>query len=350
MKKTSVLILFSLPSPFLPSGAPDIIGAESVLARLAGVQKALISMDYPVQVLEAKDELLALEGKILQAKSAIIFNLCEEFHGQSRLEMNVAAILEILGVPFTGSSALTLGLSQDKAKTKAILSYHGLATPDHRVWVPGQDPTSLGLRFPLIVKPTREDASLGIDQDAYIQDEKALARQTQKIYQDYRQPVLIEEYIDGRELNVSIIGNQTPMALPVSEIDFSKMPTHLPKICSYAAKWLEDSPEFRCTVPICPAPLSPEEEKRVTEVSLRAYQIMECREYARVDIRLSPDGTPFILEINANPDISQDAGMARSAKKAGFTYPEFIAQILELAAQRVRSSRPVLHPSSLPST
>jgi D-alanine-D-alanine ligase len=344
LKKPLVLILFSMPSPYLPNGKADVIGPESVLHRLADVEKAIQSLGYPVQTLEAKGELCRFGKTILEIGPQVIFNLCEEYHGQSRWEMNVAAILEILGIPFTGSSALTLGLSQDKAKTKAILSYHGLATPAHRLWVPGEDPSRFDLRFPLIVKPIREDASLGIDQNALVRDPDALARQIQKIYQDYHQPVLVEEYIDGRELNVSILGNENPKALPISEIDFSQMPAHLPKICSYAAKWLEDSPEFRYTIPRCPALLSPEEEKKVVDVSLRAYRIMECRDYARVDIRLSEEGIPFILEINANPDISHDAGMTRSAKAAGYTYPDFIGRILQLALDRNASGLSSPHP------
>ncbi|MCX5908248.1 MAG: hypothetical protein NTY64_13975 [Deltaproteobacteria bacterium] len=181
---------------------------------------------------------------------------------------------------------------------------------------------------------------MGIDQDSFILDAGALNRQMHKIFENYRQPVLVEEYIEGRELNVSILGNENPQILPISEIDFSKMPPGLPKICSYDAKWEEGSPEFRFTIPRCPASLTPEEEIRIQGVSLLAYQIMECRDYGRVDIRMQTDGTPFILEINANPDISRDAGMTRSAKKAGYTYPEFIGRILEHALIRIETSPP----------
>jgi D-alanine-D-alanine ligase len=253
--------------------------------------------------------------------------------------MNIAALLELLDIPFTGSSALALGLSQDKGKTKSILAHQGLPTPAYCVWQPGMDRRLSGLQFPLIIKPLLEDASLGIDNDAYIPDEKTLKQQVRKIYQGYGQPALVEEYIDGRELNVSILGNENPQVLPISEIDFSSMPPGLPKICSYAAKWVENSREFSSTVPCCPAPLSPPVEKKIKEVSLEAYRIMDCRDYARVDIRLSPQGIPYVLEINANPDISPDAGMTRSAKTAGFTYSEFIARIVEISWARYRTPR-----------
>lgn len=339
MKEPAVLILYSLPAPFFPDGTPDIFGQESVLSRLSAVQQALISSGYPVQSLEAQGDLAALLKKIRVSKTDLVFNLCEEFLGRTRLEMNIAALLELLDIPFTGSSALALGLSQDKGKTKSLLAHQGLPTPAYCVWQPGMDRLLSELRFPLIIKPLREDASLGIDNEAFIPDEKTLKQRVQKIYRGYGQPVLVEEYIDGRELNVSILGNESPQALPISEIDFSSMPPGLPRICSYAAKWVENSPEFSSTVPRCPASLSSPLEKKVKEVSLAAYRIMECRDYARVDIRLSPQGIPYVLEVNANPDISQDAGMTRSAKTAGFTYTEFIARIVEISWARCRSLR-----------
>jgi D-alanine-D-alanine ligase len=296
-------------------------------------------LGYSIQTREAEKRLPALLEEILAAKADLVFNLCEEFFGQTRLEMNIAALLELLDLPFTGSSAFVLGLSQDKGKTKAILAHHNIPTPFYRVWEPGKDELLTGLSFPLMVKPLYEDASLGIDNGAFVQDEKALREQVQKIYQQYGQSVLVEEFIDGRELNVSVLGNEDPQVLPISEIDFSSMPPELPKICGYAAKWDKDSKEYCHTVPRCPAVLSPEIEKEVLQVSLQTYRIMECRDYARVDIRLSPKGIPYVLEVNANPDISPDAGLIRSAKAAGFSYADLIGRIVEIALARSKSLR-----------
>ncbi len=336
MKKPAVLILYTLPAPFFPDGTPDLIGVKSVLSRLRAVEKALRSLEYSVKKLEATGDISAIVQKIQAARFDLIFNLCEEFQGNTRWEMHLAALLEVLDKPFTGSSALTLGLSQDKGKTKSLLAHFGLPTPAYRVW-DRKKPGSMGrLKYPLIIKPVREDASLGIGNDALTQDEQAIETQVKKIQKVYGQPALIEEYIEGRELNVSILGNEEAQVLPISEIDFSTMPPEYPRICGYAAKWLEDSEEFKHTVPRCPADLPPEVEKRVKEVSLEAYRILDCRDYARVDVRLNSDGIPYILEINANPDISPDSGISRSAKNAGYSYAEFIEKIVELAEARTR--------------
>jgi D-alanine-D-alanine ligase len=339
MNRRSILILYSLPHPFLPDGSVDIFGPKSVLSRLQAVKESLLSLGYTIKVLKMEDELSPLVGKILRSRAQLIFNLCEEFHGQSRLEMNIAALLELLHIPFTGSSALVLGLSQDKGKTKSILGHYGIPTPRYVVWPPGERVSVSHLQKPLFVKPLREDASLGIGNDAFARNSSSLLSKVKKIHRLHHQPALVEEYIEGRELNVSILGNETPQVLPISEIDFSTLPKGLPKICGYEAKWVENSPEFHHTIPRCPAPLPVKLERLVREVALQAYRAMECRDYGRVDIRLSPDGTPYVLEINANPDISPDAGMPRSAKAAGLTYPELIGRIADLAWARARSSK-----------
>jgi D-alanine-D-alanine ligase len=341
MNRRSILILYSLPHPLLPDGSVDIFGPKSVLSRLQAVKESLLSLGYTIKVLKMEDELSPLVGKILRSGADLIFNLCEEFHGQTRLEMNVAALLELMPIPFTGSSALVLGLSQDKGKTKSILGHYGIPTPPFIVWPPGERIATSGLKRPLFVKPLREDASLGIDNDAIARNSSSLLSIVAKVHRLHHQPALVEEYIEGRELNVSILGNEAPQVLPISEIDFSTLPKGLPKICGYEAKWVEDSPEFHHTIPLCPAPLPMKLGKRVGEVALQAYRAMDCRDYGRVDIRLSPDGIPYVLEINANPDISPDAGFPRSAKAAGLAYPELIGRIVDLAWARARSSKGV---------
>ena len=336
MKQPFILVLYSLPLRCFPDGTPDPIGRKSSLDRLQAVATALRASGYRLQTLEFKDTWAAVLEKISKSRTDLIFNLCEEFRGHSKLEMNIAALLEMIGIPFTGSSSLVLGLSQDKGKTKSLLAYHGIPTPAYVVLAPGDRNFSPSLRYPLIAKPDYEDGSLGIDNDAFAADEKVLRRKVKSIHRSYRQPALVEEYIGGRELNVSIIGNEKAKTLPISEIDFSSMPAGMPKICSYAAKWMEGSREFAHTQPLCPADLKPDIRKRVNDFALKSYRILDCRDYARVDIRLSTRGVPYVLEINANPDISPDSGMVRSALAAGFSYDSFISRIVEVALARSR--------------
>ena len=336
MKRPFILVLYSLPLPCFPDGTPDPIGRKSSLDRLHSVAAALRASGYRLQTLEFKDDWAAVLKKISKCRMDLIFNLCEEFRGHSKFEMNIAALLELIAAPFTGSSSLVLGLSQDKGKTKSLLANHGIPTPACVVYAPGERKISPSLRYPLIAKPAYEDGSLGIDNDALATDEKVLRRKVKNIHRAYRQPALVEEYIEGRELNVSIVGNEKPQVLPISEIDFSTMPAGLPRICSYAAKWMEGSSEFTHTRPLCPTDLPPGIRKRVNAVALQSYRLLDCRDYARVDIRLSPRGVPYVLEINANPDISPDAGMVRSAMAVGFSYNSFISRIAEVALARSR--------------
>ncbi len=336
MKRPYILVLYSLPLACFTDGTPDPIGRKSSLDRLRTVAGALRSSGYRLRTLEFADDWARVLEKISRSRTDLIFNLCEEFRGHSRLEMNIAALLEMIQMPFTGSSSLVLGLSQDKGKTKSLLADQGIPTPAYVVYEPGSRNFSPSLRYPLIAKPVFEDGSLGIDNDAFVGDERVLRRKVRSIHRSYRQPALVEDFIRGRELNVSIIGNEKPEVLPISEIDFSSMPAGLPKICSYAAKWVEGSREFAHTQPLCPADLKRDIRERVKAVALQSYRILDCRDYARVDIRLSPRGVPYVLEVNANPDISPDSGMVRSAKAAGYSYESFISRIAEFALARSR--------------
>jgi D-alanine-D-alanine ligase len=336
MKKASILLLYSLPLPHFPDGTPDLIGRKSSLSRLRDVEAALRNSGYRVVVMELRTSWSTIARKVTKERVDLIFNLCEEFLGQTSMEMNIAAMLDFFRLPYTGSPALILGLTQDKGTTKRILFSRGIPTPSYLVVSPGEKIGPLPLRFPLMVKPVKEDGSLGITEKAFVGNRQALVRQVEEIHRLYSQPALLEEYIEGRELNVSIIGNEAPQVLPISEIDFSKMPRGIPQICSYAAKWVEESPEFNNTPGRCPAPLPSKIRREVERVSLDTYKVTGCRDYARVDIRLSSEGIPFVLEVNANPDISQDAGMVRSARAAGFSYEGFITQIVKIALARGR--------------
>ena len=272
--------------------------------------------------------------EVSESREHIIFNLCEGAFDDSSNEMNVAALLELYGLRFTGSGPLTLGLAVDKALTKAVLRGNGISTPGHFVaeGVPVSVPGSL--RFPLIVKPLREDASIGIEHDAVVATSGDLEKRVDYVLTNYAQPAIVEEYVDGREFSVSILGNgHGAVTLPPTEIDYSAFPEGMPRICCYEAKWVTSSPLYKKTPPLCPAPVSGALKRELEELALRAYRAVGCRDYGRVDMRLGPDGLK-VLEVTPNPDISSDAGLARAARACGMSYSKLLAEIVRIAEAR----------------
>jgi D-alanine-D-alanine ligase len=221
----------------------------------------------------------------------IVFNLCEGAFENSIFEMNVAAMLELFGLKFTGSGPMALGIALNKALTKDVLTRRGIPTPGYFVARDLPVTVPVGLRPPFIVKPLREDASIGIEADAVVKN------------------------------------------MP-SEIDFSDFPEGAPRICCYEAKWITVSPLYINSPPVCPADVPETVARELGEVALKAYDAIGCRDYARVDMRLSPDGGVRVLEVNPNPDISTDAGFARAAKSAGLEYHQLIGEIVRVAAAR----------------
>ncbi len=300
------------------------------------VAAALRLLDYDATLVPLGNDIVPFVATLRQLKPQLVFNLCEGFWGESGREMHVAALFELLGLPHTGSPALTLGLTQDKALSKDLLVRHELPTPDYLLIKAGESPPEeLALNWPVIVKPCREDASLGISPESIVSDDIALFSRVKYIHDRYHQDALVEEFIAGREFNAAVIGDRFLQALPVSEICFgSELPQ---QIVSYAGKWQEDSSEYTATEPVCPARLSTQATRTIHEVALQACRLLGCRDYARVDIRLR-NGVPYILEINANPDISPDAGLARAARAGGFDYPALIGRIVELCFARMEKT------------
>jgi D-alanine-D-alanine ligase len=272
----------------------------------------------------------------------VVFNLCESIDGASNLEPLLPLLLERAGLAYTGSSPLTLGLCVHKHRAKDALRGAGVPTPE-AVVLTAPDVSRVAVPFPLIVKPVREDASVGITVDSVVHDRKALARQVTFVLARYRQPALVERYIEGREIYVSMLGRLPGGAgagvggaqmLPLYEIDFSEMPKGCPRIVSFDGKWVESSPEFRGTKPVPCEGLSPEVLTRIAEVAETAFAAMELRDYARLDVRLSAEGIPYVIDVNPNCDLSEGAGFARAARAAGLGYDEVVRRIVDLALLR----------------
>jgi D-alanine-D-alanine ligase len=307
-----------------------------VLEEREDICRALQAQGYKTSLFNVDGDISRFINFLKEEKPDLVFNLCEGVENESVHEMHAVGIYELMHVPYTGSDPLTLGTALNKVRVKEILLYHGLPTPRFQlIKSPVRVSLDTNLDFPLIVKPSREDASIGIETASVVTTMSELRKRIRYVFEQHDQPALVEEFIDGRELNVGILGNRKPVVFPISEIDMSTLPSQYHRIITYNAKWMKGTDEYEHTKGVCPAPLPPALESTIKEMALKAYQILGCRDYARVDFRLSKENKPYILEVNPNPDISDEAGFARSAKAYGYTFEDLAGKIVECALERM---------------
>jgi D-alanine-D-alanine ligase len=310
----------------------------------AGVEPHMIHDEIPIieEVLRAAGweplavpvgaDVVGALGLLAARRPRAVINLCDDLLGRSDHEMHFAGALELLGLPYTGSAPLALGLCRDKVKTKLVLRGHGIPTAPF-VLSEGPDTPLNDLRFPVIAKPAEEDGSLGITDASVAADEGEARRAIAAVGARFG-PVLVEEFIEGRELNVPVLGNAPPRVLPVSEIDFSGLAPGMPHICGYEAKWEQADARYGGTRGVCPAPLEGRLQADIERWSTLAFRALGLRDYARIDWRLSPTRGLMALEANPNPDISPTSGFLRSVRAAGMDYPEFIGLLIEESLSR----------------
>lgn len=317
---------------------PDDPNSDYTLAEkrtdIVAVKNALKEGGFGVKTMGLRRINAKAISHIEESNPDVIFNLCESLYGESRYEMYAAGLFELLKIPYTGSPPLALGLALNKRKSKQVLRSAGLAVPSSVLAISGQSFSLSDLESPYIIKPIREDASTGISSKSVVKTKEEVEERVKFIHENYKQPALIEEFIPGREINISIMGSAEPRVLAIGEIDFSKMPKGEPNIVSYQAKWNPESPLFGGTEPVYPAKLEEELKTKMERAAVKAYLEIGCRDYARIDMRLRDDGKFYILEVNANPDISPDSGFDRAAKVAGMNYSQWICEIVQNALQR----------------
>ena len=268
----------------------------------------------------------------------LVFNMAEAFAGKSALESNVAALMNLLHLRYTGSSPAGLIVAGDKTLTKKVLTFHGLKTAKFATVYRGAVDWAGDITFPLIVKPPQEDASLGITGKSVVNNVQELLQRIGEMQTEFQQPALVEEFIDGREFYVGVLGNVNVTALPVIELDFTGFPADRPKIASWEAKWGdagdEKGAEFAGTKSIFPTDLSEELATRMQTVAVEAFHALRLRDYARIDIRVTPEGEIYIIEVNPNCYLERSAEFSMAAQKAGIEHPALIGRILELAIGR----------------
>jgi len=272
--------------------------------------------------------------ELARSQTDLVFNMVESFGGDDANDTNIAGYLEVLDRRFTGAGSSGLYLAQDKNLAKKIFTFHGIHTPYFSTVYRGRTEHSHDIQFPVIVKPAREDGSIGIQFGAVCSSIKELMERIDYIHAEFDSPALIEEYIEGRELYVGVLGNDKPEALPVVELDLSKLPKGTPKIAGSEVKWEEDTEAYKTTKPFFPDDLEEEVVKKLQETAVQAFQALQLRDYGRIDFRLAADGTVHVLEVNPNPYLSPTAEFSMAAKKSGRTYVTTIGEIVELAVAR----------------
>jgi D-alanine-D-alanine ligase len=305
--------------------------------------KALQQVGFRTRAVNVREDLSKLERLLRRNPPDVIFNLVEHFHDDAELEPNVAALFEMHRVPYTGAPPFALALCHKKGLAKQVLLANGVPTPRFRLLEEPRIPKRHGLHYPLIVKPSRSDASIGVERGSVIYDYDQLANWLPKVFEDFDPPILVEEFIEGRELHISILGNDPPEMLPPIEFDFSRLPDDHPDIISYDAKWNPLQEVYHQVHTVCPAELSKRAQEKVHDAALRAYRITGCRDYARLDIRLAKHSHPFVLEVNPNPDLTEGVSYMESAEAAGLTFGETLRRIVQFAAAR-KPEPPELHP------
>lgn len=312
------------------SVAPVAASVLATVAGMPGVRVAHRPVFHPSEVLAA----------IGDHRPSVVFNLCEALGGDSRLEVHAAWLLERLGLPFTGSPYHALRHCLYKVEANHILARAGVRVPATvRVDSPDHLPK---VSFPAIVKPEREDGSLGISGKSVVYDLRHLRDQVAHVIETFKQPAVVQRYVHGRELAVSLLGWPVPRVLPPGEICFD-LPEGHPHILTFASKWHTDTVEWQGTKSVV-AVLRPPELRRVAAIGRRAFEVLGLRDYGRVDVRLDDQGTPYVIDVNPNCDVSEDGGFGRAAARAGLSYAAFIWEILRGALRR-RADISVLYAS-----
>lgn len=337
-RRCSVLVLHN--RDFSTADDPEFLARADVVHAARDVAGALEVRGFDVDTLAAPVEPLdagAFVAEVAERAPDLVFNLCESLGGDARHEIVLPALFELAGVRYTGSGPLALGTALRKDRTKAILRAHGVSTPAGVV-VDGEGALPAELPpFPLIVKPAREDASTGIWLRSVVHDAPALGERVAEVRARYRQPVLIERFVAGRELYVSLVGNGAALtALPMHEVDFSDMPTGAPHIVTYDGKWRPESQEYKGTRSVRAA-VDEVLAARCAAAARAAFFALELRDYARVDLRVDGNGTPYVIDVNPNCDLSDGAGVCRAASFGGIAYPELIERIALAALARYES-------------
>lgn len=344
-----ITVLFNTAGP--PPANQDYSRDLESGARQAeyDIHRALLEAGYDSRLLGIYNDIRPLLDGLAAQQPDLVFNTCEAFRKDSAMEMNVAALLDLLGVPYTGSAPAALLLGRDKVLTKKILDFHQVPVPRFYLCARGKPiEGARGLNYPLIVKPVGEDGSRGIAQASVVKDDRALEERATFVHQSLQQDAVVEEFIEGREFYLGVLGNDELQNLPPVEIRLEGLPAGTPRIASYRAKW---DPKFRHRhgiTSIIRRDLPIELMVRMEEAARTCYRALHLHDYGRIDVRVTPDHRFFVLEANPNPYLAKGDDMADAAEQVGLGYSAFIARIVELALVRGRAATGAPTPAPAP--
>jgi D-alanine-D-alanine ligase len=304
---------------------------QDALREVGQLEAAISAEGHPVVNVAVRDEELVDRLMAYDPKEHVVLNWCEGIPGLAHSEALVARALDLMGFAYTGSAADVLTLSWDKRQVKRLLDQRGVSTPRWRVFeaacASGWD------CFPAIVKPSLEHCSMGVTAEAVVLDRDELADRIAFVLEEFDQPALVEDFIDGREFHVSLWGNGEVQMLPPAEMDFSAFSNVRDRVCTYDSKFLPGSVHYDKIELRLPAALDASERLLLEETALAAYRVIGCRDYARVDLRLR-DGIFYVLDVNPNADISSETSMAAAAELVGYSYGAMVSRLVNLAALR----------------
>ena len=336
-KKLKVLALFDA---IAPTTLDQDLSAELKTddwKTEANVLDALRELGHATEHLAIFDNLDLLQQKLQAFEPDVIFNLADQFKNNRAFDQHIVSFLAMRGVPFTGCGSTGLTLCKHKGISKKILSYHRIHTPDFVTIARGKRiARPRRLKFPILVKPLKEEASLGISQASFVESDEQFKERVQFIHEKYDNDVIAEEYIEGRELYVSILGNHRLQVLPIRELVFREVPPDEPKIATYKAKWDEEYRKRWGLQNQFAEALDPALAKAIIQTCKRIYRLLTIDGYARVDLRVTTANEIYFIEANPNPILAADEDFAQSALQAGLPYPKLIERIIRTGLKTVR--------------
>jgi len=333
-KPLHVALVYNADTGIVPDTPEDRGSTADLRHMIRDMAKVLRSLGHQVTVLPLAHDLFAFQRKLRRLAPDVVFNQYDDVVHGALYEMRFAAMVRMMGFPMTGSPALALGLTRYKHMSASLLHGSGIPIPPcTELLEKVSDVDRYEWKFPVIVQPSQEHSGIGLDRDSIVGSKQALRRQVGHVLRNFSQPALVQGFLPGREFNVGVVGGKKPRVMPLAEVHYGELPPEIPPIMSYAAKWIETSVEYKKTSVICPADVEPQLAEQISDITIRAFRAVRAWGYSRVDIRLDEAGAPRVLEVNCNASLEEGVALARSAERAGISYPQLLQMIIDAALE-----------------